>query len=237
MLFFAIFGLTFTFAGDERRCMAVIESLRNHISREVFDYQMLLDALDGYARPRDKITRWIEKGVIIRIKKGLYVFGEGLRRKPYSCELLANLVYGPSYLSLEWALQYYGIIPERVVALTSVSTGRSRRFSTPAGLFTYLQVPLPAFRTGMTRVEIDGEPAFLVATREKAIADKVRQDRGLGITRVSQMGGYLLDSLRIDESSLIDMNSQAISDIGRRYGSRKIQYLADFIEGLKRAAG
>ena len=96
---------------------------------------MLLDVLEGYARPRDKITQWLNRGIIVRIKKGLYVFGESLRRKPYSRELLANLIYGPSYLSLEWALQYYGLIPERVEALTSVTTGRSRKFSTPAGLF------------------------------------------------------------------------------------------------------
>ena len=159
----------------------LIESIRNLIPREEFDYQMLLDALAEYARPRDKITQWLNKGVIVRIKKGLYVFGDGLRRKPYSRELLANLIYGPSYLSLEWALQHYGLIPERVEALTSVTTGRSRKFRTPAGLFVYRQIPLQAFRTGMTRVEIDGVPAFLVATREKAIADKIRQERGAGI--------------------------------------------------------
>ena len=211
----------------------LIASIRNFISREEFDYQMLLDVLEGYARPRDKITRWLNRGIIVRIKKGLYVFGEGLRRKPYSRELLANLIYGPSYLSLEWALQYYGLIPERVQALTSVTTGRSRKFHTPAGLFAYRQIPLSAFRTGMTRVEIDGEPAYLIATREKAIADKIRLDCGQ-ISSTGQMQVYLTENLRIDETALSELNPNVIVDIGQRYGSRKIRHLANLVGRLKR---
>ena len=212
----------------------MIASIRSFITREEFDYQMLLDVLEGYARPRDKITQWLNRGIIVRIKKGLYVFGESLRRKPYSRELLANLIYGPSYLSLEWALQYYGLIPERVEALTSVTTGRSRKFHTPAGLFAYRQIPLSAFRTGMTRVEIDGTPAYLIAPREKAIADKIRLDRGAVISSTRQMQVYLSENLRIDETALSELNPSAIVDIGQRYGSRKIRHLANFVGRLKR---
>jgi len=72
-------------------------------------------------RPRDKISDLLKKGTIIRVKKGLYVFGEDNRKKPYSKEILANLIYGPSYISLDYALQYHGLIPERVEAVTSVT--------------------------------------------------------------------------------------------------------------------
>ena len=65
------------------------------------------------------------------MKKGLYVFGENNRQRPYSREILANLMYGPSYISLEYALQHYGLIPERVEALTSVTVGRSRNIMMP----------------------------------------------------------------------------------------------------------
>jgi predicted transcriptional regulator of viral defense system len=212
----------------------LIETIRTLIPREEFDYQMLLDALKGYARPRDKITQWLKRGVIIRVKKGLYVFGEGLRRRPYSRELLANLVYGPSYLSQEWALQYYGLIPERVEALTSVTTGRSRKYRTPAGLFIYRQIPLQAFRAGMTRAEIDGEPAFLVATREKALADKIRLDIGTGIGSVGQMRTYLIENLRIEEEALAGLDSRAIADFARRYGSRRIQFLSDLVRHMQK---
>ena len=65
----------------------------NQIPREEFDYQTLVDVLKGYSRPRNKIADLIHKGVIVRVKKGLYVFGNDYRRRPYSKELLANLIY------------------------------------------------------------------------------------------------------------------------------------------------
>jgi hypothetical protein len=78
--------------------------LRQRIEHEEFDYQILLDALREYSNPRDKISDLLDKGVIIRVKKGLYVFGVQYRRRPIVREILANLIYGPSYLSLEYAL-------------------------------------------------------------------------------------------------------------------------------------
>ena len=131
--------------------MSII-GIRKRINREIFDYQTLMVALEEYARPRDKITDLIRKNNIIRIKKGLYIFGDDYRRYPFSRELLANLIYGPSYISLEYALHYHGLIPERVEALTSITTGRSRIFLTPVGLFKYYCSPLQAFQTGMLRV-------------------------------------------------------------------------------------
>ncbi len=58
--------------------MEEITRIRREITREVFDYQVLTDALSGYSKPRDKITKLLTGGAIVRIKKGLYCFGEGL---------------------------------------------------------------------------------------------------------------------------------------------------------------
>ncbi len=102
----------------------MIEPLQHRFTREEFDCQTLLDVLKDYARPRDKITDLIRKGIIIRVKKGLYVLGDRFRTPPCSRELLANLAYGPSYISFKYALQYYGMVPERVEAVTSVTTVR-----------------------------------------------------------------------------------------------------------------
>jgi len=109
----------------------MIENIRNRIAHEEFDYQTLLVCLKNYARPRDKISALLKKDFIIRIKKGLYIFGDEYRRSPYSREILANLMYGPSYVSLDFALQYYGLIPERVEAVTCVTTGRLAGFQRP----------------------------------------------------------------------------------------------------------
>ena len=118
---------------------AVITALDilDRVRTEVLDYQQLVSCLRGYAKPRDRITGLLAEGSLIRLRKGLYVFGERYRRSPLSREHLANLIYGPSYVSLDYALSHYGLIPERVENVTSVTTGEKRRFNTPFGDFTY----------------------------------------------------------------------------------------------------
>jgi predicted transcriptional regulator of viral defense system len=215
---------------------SVMESIRRYISNEEFDYQTLLHGLGQYSRPRDKISELLRKGVIVRVKKGIYIFGEDYRRRPFSREILANLIYGPSYISLEYALHYFGLIPERVEAVTSVTTGRSRRYATPVGLFRYRMIPLAAFRIGMDRVELDDGRSFLIATPEKALADKIRDDRGAGLQTQRQLMDYLENNLRVDSTALANLNSEHLGAIARRYGSRKLQLLSNLLQRLKRSS-
>lgn len=211
--------------------------LLKNIPYEEFDYQILQDTVRGYARPRMKISSMLAKGDIIRVKKGLYIFGEALRRGPYSRELLANLIYGPSYISLEYALHYYGLTPERVETITSVTTGRSRRFHTPVGTFSYRIIPMAAFRTGMDRVEFDGGRAFLIATPEKALADRIVADKGAGISSQKELHGYLQENLRVDPAGLCGLSSAKLTEIAESYRSRRIKLLADLINRLKKKGG
>ena len=207
----------------------MIERLRKQVPAEEFDYQRLLDGLKEYSRPRDKITDMLRKKMLIRVKKGIYVFGETYARGPFSREVLANMIYGPSYVSLDYALHYYGLIPERVEAVTSVTCGRSRRFSTPVGLFLYRMIPMEAYQIGMDRVEIEGGRSFLIATPEKALADKLRDDRGTGVRTQEEMRSYLSDHLRIDPEGLGKLDPDRLAAIAVRYHSRKIRKLADMV--------
>jgi len=209
--------------------------VRDHIQAEIFDYQTLTDLLKGLSSPRDKITDMLRQGIIIRIKKGLYVFGDKYRRHPYSKELLANLVYGPSYVSLDYALAYYGIIPERAEALTSVTLSRSRRFSTPAGLFIYRQIPARAYETGMVRVEADSDQAFLIASPEKALADKIVSVRGTRIASVTEMSRFLEADLRIDARNLESLSAERIEEFAGRYRSLKLRRLSGLLRRLQRS--
>lgn len=206
------------------------EPLLNRIPYEEFDYQTLLDALKGYAQPRMKISSLLAKGTIIRVKKGLYIFGESQRRRPYCRELLANLIYGPSYVSLEYALHYHGLTPERVETVTSVTCGRSRTFDTPVGAFSYRMIPLEAFRTGMDRVELDGGRSFLIAIPEKALADRIVAERGAGITSQKELHDYLLANLRIDPAALRGLDPARLAEIARHYRSRRVKLLADLVK-------
>lgn len=208
--------------------------LLKSIPYEEFDYQTLLDAVHGYARPRMKISGMLAKGDIVRVKKGLYILGEPLRRHPFCRELLANLIYGPSYVSLEYALHYHGLTPERAETVTSVTCGRPRTFDTPAGIFSYRMIPLAAFRTGMDRVELDDGRSFLIAIPEKALADRVVAERGAGITTQKELRDYLLDGLRLDPAGLNSLNSARLAEIARLYRSRRVKLLADLVDRLSK---
>lgn len=209
--------------------------LLKSIPYEEFDYQTLLDAVREYAKPRMKISGMLAKGDIVRVKKGLYILGDSLRRHPFCRELLANLIYGPSYVSLEYALHYHGLTPERVETMTSVACGRSRTFDTPVGSFSYRMIPLEAFRTGMDRVEMDDGRSFLIAIPEKALADRIVADRGAGISTQKDLHDYLLASLRIDSAGLRNLDPARLLEIAQLYRSRRVKLLADLVTRLRKS--
>jgi predicted transcriptional regulator of viral defense system len=215
----------------------MIEDLRMKIEGEEFDYQAIMDSLREYERPRDKITSLLRKGTIIRVKKGIYVFGEKHSRRPFSREVLANMIYGPSYVSLDYALHYHGLIPERVEAVTSVANGRSRKFFTPVGLFIYRMIPMRAYHTGIDQIKIQDSRFFLLAIPEKALSDKIYDDRGTGIRTQREMREYLQDNLRIDQDSLAKLDDKKIALIANRYRSKKIRLLSDVVLKLKKKEG
>ena len=215
--------------------MGVPESLRKAIPWEEFDYQALLDALQDYAHPRDKISDLLRKDVIVRVKKGLYIFGDSYRKQPYSREILANLIYGPSCVSLEYALHNHGLTPERSIALTSVTTKRPKKFETPVGLFLYKNVPEAGFHVGLQRVESENGRAFLIAGPEKALADKFRSDRGLKIRSQKECLDYLVNSLRIEESDLANLDAGLLEKIAKAYGSKRIHLLSGMVRRLRKS--
>jgi hypothetical protein len=210
-------------------------NLRQRVGREEFDYQALMAALSEYANPRDKVTTLLRRGDIIRVKKGLYVFGDELRRRLYSRELLANLVYGPSFVSLDSALSFHGLIPERIEALTSVTTKRPKTFHTPIGSFIYRQSPRSSFHLGMDRMEED-DVAFLIATPERALADKVRDDRGHALSNRGEAARYLFEDLRVDESDFRQLEPKQLDELARALRSRKVATCASLLRHLRNGA-
>lgn len=215
--------------------MDEIIRIRGKIAHEVFDYQALVGALSDYSKPRDKITKLLATGSIIRIKKGLYCFGEALTKAPISREQVANLVYGPSYVSTEYAMGYHGLIPERVEVVTSVTTRRSRRFDTPLGVFTYRTLRESRYAVG-AMLESAGPASFLIATPEKALADKVWTDKQFSGSHTAEFASYLLDDLRIDEKDLSLLSTERLEAVRHAYRSAKIDRLVRYVKRLRRTS-
>lgn len=205
--------------------------IRHKIGREEFDYQSLMSALSDYASPRDKVTALLKSGAIIRVKKGMYVFGKDYSLSPYSKELLANLIYGPSMISLEYALAFHGMIPERVEQITSVASGRARTFTTPVGIFSYKQT-----RNLSIGVELRGaeKSRFLIASPERAIADTLKADRLSSLNSIGEMQEFLVENKRISVDILAALNFEILDVLAAFLGSRKVKFCAAFIRRLKR---
>ena len=212
--------------------MNAIAQMRRDIGGDVFDYQVLLDVLAEYSKPRDRITRLLASGVIVRIKKGLYCFGEPFRREPLSREYLANLIYGPSYVSLEYALSHHGLIPERVETITSVTTRRSRDFDTPFGTFSYRMLNGPRYAVGAV-LETAGKTSFLVASPEKALVDKVWTDKRFSGLRLSDYDASLSADLRSDRAALSRFDYSRWQVIATAYDSAKFNTWGRYLKRLE----
>lgn len=210
--------------------MISIEQVRSRIEGDSFDYSQLMDALSDYRKPRDSVTTLLRKGHIIRIRKGLYIFSPLWRRKTLSLEPIANLVYGPSAISLDYALSWYGLIPERVRTITSITTGRSRQFCTPEGNFTYTHLSADRFSTGLEHKETSFGK-FIMAGTLKALADKVWADKRFRPTSPVSFEDYLFSDLRIDEEALArQISYDTMQFLAEAYSSRKIFWLMEYLQ-------
>jgi hypothetical protein len=182
------------------------------------------------------LNRAMKSGEVIRIHRGLYCMAaKYLRRKPDPL-ILAQRIYGPSYISLETALSYHEWIPEAVYAITSTSMDRSREFETPLGHFSFTRIPQKVFYAEVTRIEKDGgsksEPgfhiseSFLMASPLKALADYVYAHRLDWIST-----NPVIESLRVDESSLAGVNVATFDRLLANYSSHRVRR---FLEGLRK---
>ncbi|MGB4030843.1 MAG: hypothetical protein WBK94_01160 [Tenuifilaceae bacterium] len=147
-----------------------------------------------------------KNGELIRLKRDLYVYNN----PSISKELIANHLYGISYISLETALAFYGMIPERVYAIRSVTTKRAKTFTTPVGIFEYRTVDPEYFSIGIKQEIIDNQFAFLIATPTKAICDMVVLTPYLRLQSARAMKEYLFDDLRIDFESIGSLNRDVV---------------------------
>jgi predicted transcriptional regulator of viral defense system len=195
------------------------------------DAQTLLSFLSDYARPRERIRRMVINGELIRLKNGFYLIVDKIHQGeatviPY--EQVANLLYGPSYVSLDWALSFYGMIPERVHTVTSMALGRDKEFHTPVGDFAYYRLNSSSYSIGIEQKKSsDFVGGFLIACPEKALADLVfKQCKGMD---KEQIRLALVESKRINLESLRTLNREMLSDIEKAYRSKRVSYLVDII--------
>jgi predicted transcriptional regulator of viral defense system len=180
--------------------------IANSISNIPVNSAVLKSYLSDLKYPRNKISDLEQSGVLVRLKKDLYVSKKSVPPK----ELIANHLYGVSYVSLETALAYYGMIPERVYAVRSMTAKRAKTFNTPLGNFEYKTVSADYFSIGLRQDIIENQSVFLIAEPAKALCDMVVATPKLRFQSVKAMQAYLEEDLRIDFSELNDINVDII---------------------------
>lgn len=191
--------------------MDVIEEIRNY-SGQPLTRQILSDLLRDYRRPYDKINEMIKQNQLIQLKRGVFIPGPQLSVPVPEKLLLANHLWGPSYVSSDTVLSYWGLIPERVYETISMTTNLAKAYKTPIGRFRYIKLPLPYYSFGIQSVELASKQIALIAGKEKAICDKIITTPQLKLRSVRQTREYLMEDLRISRESLTELNIQTIND-------------------------
>ena len=184
---------------------------------------MLKEKFHDYANPLDKIKRDADKGVIIRLAKGIYETDKNTE----PC-LLASSILFPSYLSFDWALSFYGLIPERVFAITSASLGlrKNKTFENQFGRYEYTDIPVEAFSEGLTYLE-NSEYAAKIAMKEKAICDSLCKWRV--VKNVKELKELLFEDKRIDEDEFALCDFELMKRLAKLYNKTNLKILIKLI--------
>lgn len=216
--------------------MNIIE-IRKHLYTAVFAHETLASILRGkVSNINAKIAYMVKKGELLRFKKGLYALGKEYQTTSLDTLSLANTLYAPSYVSFDYALSYYGLIPERVYEITSATMRMKKEFDTPLGRFTYKPTPLQAYALGIDWLYDDIHGGKLIATAEKALCDKIRADRGIGRLSQQKLRAYLEFDLRIDMELLFALDTALILTIAIAYKSSNLKNLSKLIDRRKQSA-
>ena len=129
--------------------------------------------------------------------------------------VIANVLYEPSYLSLEYALNLYGTIPEAVADVTSVTTRKTMRFTNELGIFIYQKIKPQAFR-GFKKMG-EGRNSFFIAEVEKAVVDFLYLNLGRFDNNTREV---LEQSYRFQ--NIEELNPQRLVELGRLFKTKKL---------------
>ena len=187
---------------------------------------MIKEILKEYSNKNTKICREIKKGNLIKIINGLYETDPSV-----SGYLLAGSIYGPSYLSFDFALSYYGLIPEKVTAFTSATCNKKKKkvYHNQFGIYLYRDIPEKVYPLGITIIE-ECNYSCQIATSEKALCDKLYTLSPL--KNMKELENILFNDLRIDIEEFNKLNLQDIEEISNSYNSTNVSLLYRYMKRM-----
>jgi len=200
-------------------------NIRLDKSEPIVDSLRMKDMLGALSDKRGKIARLIKDGALIQLRRGLYATQPDIH--PYC---FAASIYGPSYISFESALSFYGLIPEAVHEITSATIKRPALFANRFGYFRYLSIPRSVYTIGIDRIEESGIP-FLIASPTKALCDRIaREPRMRSMSDVMKWAALM----RLDGS--LEIVPEVLDACARSYKSPSVRQLWRTVEKHGRIA-
>jgi phage terminase large subunit-like protein len=181
---------------------------------------MVMNELKDYASPRARLTRLLKSGKLIQLRRGLFVDTPSMSRR-----VIAPILYGPSYISFQYALA--ALIPERTPVISSASfyKNKNKVFHTPLGEYRYYYLPSAVYPYGIT-MEMEDGAAYLIATPEKALCDMVYKTPD--ITSIAAMNKLLIENWRIERDDLLKLDYEFIEWIAPRYRRKSLNALSSW---------
>jgi predicted transcriptional regulator of viral defense system len=188
----------------------------------VFETGLLLAGDVNPLDVRKQLSRWVKAGKLLQLRRGLYALAPPYQRIIPHPFLLANRLQAGSTVSLQSALAHFGMIPEAVPTITSVTTGRAEFLQTPLGAFTFQHIKT-AWQHSYRRIEFGRRQFAFVSDPEKALLDLVYLEKG------GDQPVYL-NSLRLQALDRLDI--EKLQRLARDSGRPKLQRGADYLTRL-----
>lgn len=193
----------------------------------VYFKDLAIKNYNDYSNKNTKLLRDIKDKKLFKITNGLY---ETDSNTPGY--LLASSIYGPSYISFEYALSYYGLIPERVTTITCATFEKKKKkeYITDFGTFTYRDIPSSAYPEEIILKE-ENNYSYQIATPEKALCDKLYTLSPL--FNYNNLENMLFNDLRIDEEAFNKLDILKINKLSKLYHSTNVELLAKYMRRSK----
>ena len=191
----------------------------------LISFDALTQQFAGYTDVKGKIRREVQGGRLVQVARGLYETDARTDGK-----YLAGAIYGPSYLSFDYALSVHALIPEAVYTYTSATfqKGKTKRYENAFGTFLYRDVPAAVYPLGV-EIKVERGYSYQIASPEKALCDKLYSLSP--VYSVKALKELLFDDLRIDEAAFFALHKDDISQLAPLYRATNLKLLAKFMEG------
>lgn len=192
----------------------------------VIETEALSVGTESPSKLRVQLARWVSSGKLVQLRRGAYLLSKKYRKIEFFEPYIASILKKPSYLSLEKALEFHGLIPEAVPVYTSVTTKRAISFSSESGRFSYQHIQKSLF-WGYASITMNKQTAF-IATAEKALLDLI-------YLKVKNISPEYIEELRLQNIKKIKM--KRLREFAAKFNKPKMlraaKIICDYIQAHK----